>query len=87
MRKFGAKRLTLHLQEPLPAVPAALARYSLTLSADGRELAFTYDSEHERNGVADLLAQLTAAGVRFRDVHTSQNSLESIFVSLVRGQK
>jgi len=85
MRKFGAKQLTLQLQEPLREIPTALAPYSLTLSADGHELAFSYDSDLQRNGVANLLAQLTNAGVRFRDLHTSQKSLESIFVSLLRG--
>jgi ABC-2 type transport system ATP-binding protein len=87
MRKFAAKQLTLQLQEPLPAIPPLLAPYPLTLSADGRELTFAYDGEQERNGVADLLAQLTSAGVRFRDLHTTQNSLENIFVNLVRQPK
>ena len=87
MRRFGAKQLTLQLQEPLREIPPEIARPALTLSADGRELAFSYDSDHEHNGVADLLAQLTHAGVRFRDLHTTQSSLESIFVSLVRRSK
>ena len=87
MHKFGAKHLTLQLQEPLTHIPQALAPYSLSLSTDGRELAFTYDSELERNGVADLLARLTDAGIRFRDLQTTQNSLENIFVNLVKGPK
>lgn len=84
MRKLGAKRLTLHLHNPLPQIPAALADLPLALSGNGRELVFTYDAQHERTGIASLLEQLHAAEVRFTDLHTSQSSLEDIFVSLLR---
>jgi ABC-2 type transport system ATP-binding protein len=87
MRKFASKQLTLQLQDAITAIPAALAPYRLTLSADGRELTFAYDGEHDRSGVADLLANLAAEGIRFRDLHTTQNSLENIFVNLVRQPK
>jgi ABC-2 type transport system ATP-binding protein len=85
MRKLGKKQLTLTLTEPLAHVPDALAAYPLTLSAEGRELVYTYDTAGERDGVAMLLADLAAANVPFKDLHTEQSSLEDIFVSLVRG--
>jgi ABC-2 type transport system ATP-binding protein len=84
MRKLGTKQLTLHLQQPLESLPAALAALPLALAAGGRELVFTYDTQHERTGIASLLEQLHAAGIRFRDLQTSQSSLEDIFVNLVR---
>jgi ABC-2 type transport system ATP-binding protein len=85
MRKFAAKQLTLQLLEPLAELPQSLAPFRLKLSGDRRELAFTYDGEQEHRGVAELLAQLSSAGIRFRDLNTSQNSLEQIFVNLLRG--
>jgi len=84
IRKLGTKQLTLHLQQPLMAIPAALAALPLAVTAGGRELVFTYDTQHERTGIASLLEQLHAAGIRFRDLQTSQSSLEDIFVNLVR---
>ena len=81
--KLGRKQLTLHLHTPLAGVPAALADYGLTLGADGRELVFDYDTQGERTGITALLRDLREAGVRFNDLHTSQSSLEEIFVSLV----
>ena len=83
MRKLGRKQLTLHLQKPLAAVPASLAAHRLTLSADGHELVYTYDTQGERTGITALLGDLAAAGIRFRDLHTTQSSLEDIFVGLV----
>jgi len=83
MRKLGKKRLTLQLQGRLDGVPARLARYRLELSADGRELTYTYDAKGERTGIASLLGELSEAGIRFKDLHTSETSLEEIFVSLV----
>src|SRR5712692_7619533 len=84
MRKLGKKQLTLQLHARLDAVPAALAAHRLTLAADGRELVYTYDTRGERTGITALLADLGAAGIRFRDLHTTQDSLEDIFVGLVR---
>jgi ABC-2 type transport system ATP-binding protein len=84
IRKLGTKQLTLHLQQPLESIPAALAPLPLALAAGGRELVFTYDTQHERTGIASLLEQLHTAGIRFKDLQTSQSSLEDIFVNLVR---
>jgi ABC-2 type transport system ATP-binding protein len=83
MRKLGRKQLTLHLQKPLDAVPPELATHNLTLADGGNELVFTYDTQTERTGVAALLTDLNRAGIRFRDLHTTQSSLEDIFVGLV----
>jgi ABC-2 type transport system ATP-binding protein len=83
MRKLGKKQMTLHLQERLAALPAALAGFTLELVADGSELVYTYDTQGERTGITSLLAALAAAGIRFKDLSTTQSSLEEIFVSLV----
>jgi ABC-2 type transport system ATP-binding protein len=84
MRKLGKKRLTLQLQAPLAAVPDRLAAYRLELSPERNELVYTYDTQAGRSGIAALLADLAAAGIRVRDLHTDQSSLEDIFVGLVR---
>jgi ABC-2 type transport system ATP-binding protein len=87
MRKLGKKQLTLQLESPLDQVPAALADYRLALSDDGNELIYTYDTERERNSIIALLKALEDAGIRFKDLHTTQSSLEDIFVSLLRGEQ
>src|SRR5262245_66521391 len=84
MRKLGRKQLTLHLQAPLAAIPPALAGRMLELSADGLELTYTFDAQSDATGIASLLRQLNDAGIDFKDLHTSESSLEEIFVSLVR---
>ena len=86
MRKLGKKQLVLHLNEKLAAVPPELARHNLMLANGGSELVFTYDAKGERTGVTGLLADLNEAGIRFRDLHTVQSSLEEIFVGLVSGR-
>jgi ABC-2 type transport system ATP-binding protein len=84
MRKLGKKQLMLQLDLRLDAVPPTLAPYDLTLSPDGDELTYTYDSKGERSEITSLLADLDRAGIRFHDLHTTQSSLEDIFVGLVR---
>ncbi len=84
MRRMGEKVLTVELREPLAAVPAALARYNLTLGAGGTTLAYSYDVNAERTGISSLLSDLRGEGVAMRDISTRQNSLEEIFVNLVR---
>ena len=83
MRKLGRKQLTLELTEPIAAVPAALAGYNLVLAAGGKELIYTFDTMGERTGITALLDDLKRAGIRFKDLHTTQTSLEDIFVGLV----
>jgi ABC-2 type transport system ATP-binding protein len=86
MRKLGRKQLTLELRDPLAAVPAALATYGLALGANGNELTYTYDTKGEHTLITALLDDLQRAGIRFKDLRTSQSSLEDIFVGLV-GQR
>jgi ABC-2 type transport system ATP-binding protein len=83
MRKLGQKQLTILLQKPLVEVPDALAKYGLALVNDGTELVYAYDTKSERTGITALLSDLNAASIRFRDLQTTQSSLEDIFVGLV----
>lgn len=84
MRKLGRKQLMLELHTPLKAIPGTLAAHGLELAADGRELVYTYDTGGDRTGITALLRDLGEAGIKFRDLKTSQSSLEDIFVDLVR---
>jgi ABC-2 type transport system ATP-binding protein len=86
MKKLGKRQLTLHLQEPLAAVPPALAQWPLELKANGSELEFTFDSKAS-HGISTLLRQLAEAGIGFKDLNTHESSLEEIFVSLVSDRK
>jgi ABC-2 type transport system ATP-binding protein len=83
--KLGSKQLTLQLAAPLAGVPSALDHYSLQLGNDGSELTYTYDSE--KTSIVELLADLERTGVHFKDLQTTQSSLEDIFVSLVREKR
>ncbi len=87
MRKLGKKQMTLQLQTPLPLLPPALAAYQLELASDGNELIYTFDAQGERTGIVALLEDLNDAGIVFKDLHTTQSSLEDIFVSLMKEAK
>jgi ABC-2 type transport system ATP-binding protein len=81
MRKLGRKQLTLSLREPLAKVPDALADQPLELAQDGHALVYTFDTQTEETGIAALLK-----GIDFKDLHSSESSLEEIFVGLVHGK-
>jgi ABC-2 type transport system ATP-binding protein len=84
MAKLGRKQLVLELHDGLETVPAALKHYHLELAGNGRRLVYTYDTQGERTGITSLLKELGEAGIRFRDLDTTQSSLEDIFVDLVK---
>ncbi len=86
MQKLGKKQLKLHLQNPLAVIPAELAGHPLELSADGSELIYTYDAQGKQTGIAGLLRRLNEHGIDFKDLQSSESSLEDIFVSLVRAR-
>jgi ABC-2 type transport system ATP-binding protein len=84
MHKLGRKQLRLQLHDPLDVVPDTLAPHRLELAAGGNELVYNYDTQGERTGITALLADLAAAGIRFRDLSTRQDTLEQIFLQLVK---
>jgi ABC-2 type transport system ATP-binding protein len=86
MKKLGKKQLTLHLQEPLTAIPEGLGDWNLSLNHDGNELEYTFDAAEERTTIPALLRRLGELGIAFKDLNTHQSSLEDIFVSLVKAQ-
>jgi len=87
MRKLGKKQLTLHLQQKLDAVPDTLAAHKLTLASGGLDLVYSYDTRGEHTGITALLQDLSQTGIRFKDIETTQSSLEDIFVGLVRADR
>jgi ABC-2 type transport system ATP-binding protein len=83
MRKLGKKQLTLQLQEPLAVLPDGLAGFNLEITGEGHALVYTFDTQQEQTGIATLLRRLNEHGIDFKDLHSSESSLEEIFVSLV----
>jgi ABC-2 type transport system ATP-binding protein len=86
MRKLGKRQLTVHLQTPLTRLPPQLASEPLELREDGHELVYTFESHGSRTGIAALLRRLGESGIDFRDLQTTESSLEEIFVNLVRAK-
>lgn len=84
MAKLGEKLLELELFETLTQVPDSLAGFDLEIVSEGLTLRYTFKvSQSGDNAIATLLDALRAEGIAFRDLHTSQSSLEEIFVSLL----
>ncbi len=84
MRKLGKKQLTLHLLQPMAAIPPALHEWKLHLGNGGAELQYSFDAAEERTGIPALLRRLGELGIGFKDLNTRQSSLEDIFIDLVR---
>ena len=82
MRKLGKKQLTLQLQHQLAQLPAGLTEYPLELCDDGRALVFTFDARSRETGIPGLLKRLSELNIDVKDLHSSESSLEDIFVGL-----
>lgn len=87
MRKLGKKQLTLLLERPLTQLPPALAPFGLELADGGAALVYTYDSQRDDASIVSLMHALGTAGIGFRDLQTTQSSLEDIFVSLIDNRR
>ena len=84
MARMGKKQLEVQLPEPITDVPLALQSPDVELSADGRSLIYTYDTNAERTGITKLLSKVAESGLVLQDVATRQSSLEDIFVDLLK---
>jgi ABC-2 type transport system ATP-binding protein len=87
MRKLGKKQLTLTLRQPMDSIPAELNDWPLALSDEGHTLVYSFDSQKEETGIAELLRTLGEHNIEFKDLSSSESSLEDIFVSLVHQPK
>ncbi len=87
MQQLGKKQLTLQLPHALEVLPDALKAFNLELGSGGLELIYTFDTQQDQTGIAELLRALDAAGIEFNNLQTEQSSLEDIFVDLVKEQK
>lgn len=87
LRKLGKKQLTLQLRTPLQSLPPALEGKNVELSRDGHALIYSFDTQGDETGIASLLRRLGELGVDFKDLRTTESSLEDIFVSLVRSER
>ena len=87
MQKLGKRQLTLYLQGSLERIPNELAGHPLELSEDGTELVYTFNAQGEHTGIAALLRTLNAHDVHFKDIQSTESSLEEIFVSLVNEER
>ncbi|WP_043319063.1 ABC transporter ATP-binding protein [Microbulbifer sp. HZ11] len=83
MRKLGKKQLTIHLQNPVTGLPDSLGEFALEVTDEGNQLVYTFDTQREHTGIAELLRALNQQGIEFKDLHSSESSLEEIFVNLV----
>jgi len=87
MRKLGKKQLTLALRQPLSGIPASLDHWHLALADDGYTLVYSFDTQDEETGIAELLSALGEHNIEFKDLRSNESSLEDIFVSLVHRPK
>ena len=87
MKKLGKKQLVLQLTSPLSTIPVDLDKAGLSLASDGLELIYTYDATNNDVGITELLTRLGQANIHFKDLHTTESSLEDIFVSLTSNER
>lgn len=83
MSQLGKKTLVIQLQQSIQALPCSLDQYALQLMNDGFDIHYSYDIKQDENGIANLLLELNKANLQVKDLHSSESSLEEIFVSLV----
>lgn len=86
MNQLGKKQLIIQLQSPLATLPDSLQEFALELVEEGNALMFQYDVQSENSGIAKLLRRLDECGIEFKNLHSSESSLEDIFVDLVRAR-
>ena len=84
LKRMGQKTLLIELQDKITEIPEQLSKYQLIISEDHMSLIYNYDLRKERTGITNLLQELKEAGLKMRDLKTDQNSLEKIFVTLVK---
>ncbi|MBD1165001.1 ABC transporter ATP-binding protein [Pelagibacterales bacterium SAG-MED13] len=84
LKKMGTKKLTIELQSKIFQIPSSLNNYNLTIGSNQMSLNYIYNVKAKQTGITNLLQDLKDAGLKLADLKTEQNTLEKVFVSLVR---
>ena len=84
MKKLGQKTLTIDLDQMLNAIPPSLSAWKLDLNVPSKQLHYHYSTAGSETKVSQLLADLSQAGIAYKDIHTKQSSLEEIFIELIK---
>ena len=84
LKKMGHKKLTVELQDEISKIPDSLDKYKLVLGKNKMSIDYTYNVQAEQTGITNLLQDIKDAGLKLKDLKTEQNTLEKIFVSLVK---
>ena len=84
LKKMGHKKLTVELQDEISKIPDRLDKYKLVLGNNKMSIDYTYNVQAEQTGITNLLQDIKDAGLKLKDLKTEQNTLEKIFVSLVK---
>ncbi len=83
MEKLGKRQLIVDLKDAITAIPGTLSPWGLELSDAGDQLIYNYDPQKLHTGIAGLLRAISDAGLLLKDIHSSQSSLEDIFINMV----
>ncbi|MFO1468243.1 MAG: hypothetical protein U1F35_17670 [Steroidobacteraceae bacterium] len=75
------------LQNRLESLPPAMAALGLELAPGGTGFPYTPSMRSARPRDQRACCATGEQGIDFRDLHTSESSLEDIFVSLVQGPR
>ncbi len=82
MQNFDRKQLLITPCAPLDRMPAGLENLSASLTPDGH---LRIDYRPSSEGIGDILARVSAAGIAIRDLTTEQASLEDVFRHVTQG--
>lgn len=87
MQQLGRRELRLHLEQALDKAPADIGPWDVRLDRNGEELVLHFDAQTDTQLIPRFLARVQELGIAYRDIRTSESSLEDIFVGLLNQQE
>ena len=84
IKKLGQKILKIELTNSIEKIPPNLNSFNLEINSDMNILTYIYDTKGDNTGITSLLSEIKSLGMQLKDISTEQNSLESIFLNLVK---
>ena len=84
IKKLGQKILKIELTNSIEKIPSNLSSFNLEINSDMNILTYIYDTKGDNTGITSLLSEIKSLGMQLKDISTEQNSLESIFLNLVK---
>ena len=87
IKKFGKKIVSVELREKLNNIPIHLSQKKISITEDKKSISFEVSNSDNKMSISNTLKMIAETGLSIKDIHTTESSLEDIFLEIIADEE